>query len=491
MVLMAFTLNGDDACELTLPTPVPNPYWVAISRSAANLANISLAENGFPENPHWLELLAGNNPNSFSEQFPRPISTAYSGHQFGVWAGQLGDGRAILLGDINGQELQLKGAGKTRFSRMGDGRAVLRSSIREFLCSEAMHALGIPTTRALSIVGSDLPVRRETMETAAICARLAPSFIRIGHFEHFASLQNTPRLKELADLLITEHYPECEQSKLPYLELFKRICERNACLVAQWQSVGFCHGVLNSDNISALGLTIDYGPFGFLDHFQIDHICNHSDHAGRYAYHRQPQIMHWNMACLASAFIPLITLSCPQEEAENHLRVALGEFPVIYAKSWQSLFRQKLGLSNERDEDVELIESLLQQMHESRVDYTSFFRKLSDVQMHPEAGKLSMRDDFVDRDAIDQWLNNYLDRLKLDSLGGLERKRLMDSVNPKYVLRNHLAQAAIDKANTKDFSEVATLLKILEKPFDEQPQYEDYSKPPPADLSRIEVSCSS
>jgi uncharacterized protein YdiU (UPF0061 family) len=190
-------------------------------------------------------------------------------------------------------------------------------------------------------VGSDLPVRREAIETAAVCTRLAPSFIRIGHFEHFAATQNIARLKELADNLITNHYPEALQADDAYLDLFQRICARNANLVAQWQAVGFCHGVLNSDNISVLGLTIDYGPFGFLDQFQIDHICNHSDQGGRYAYHRQPQIMHWNMACLASAMIPLLELQYDEKEAQEKLRAALEEFPVIYAQTWQSLFRKK------------------------------------------------------------------------------------------------------------------------------------------------------
>ena len=205
---MAFTLSGDDACQTTLPTPIPDPYWVAFSPSSAQLIHLELDESGFPLDPSWLEVLAGNQLKTASHEFPHPVATAYSGHQFGVWAGQLGDGRAILLGEIASQELQLKGAGKTQYSRMGDGRAVLRSSIREFLCSEAMHALGIPTSRALSVVGSDMSVRRETLETAAVCARLAPSFLRIGHFEHYAASQNQPRVKELADLLIKEHYPD-------------------------------------------------------------------------------------------------------------------------------------------------------------------------------------------------------------------------------------------------------------------------------------------
>ena len=488
---MAFTLCGDDACQATLPTPIPDPYWVAFSPASAKLVGIELDENRLPVDKTWLDALSGNQLNTVDHQFPNPIATAYSGHQFGVWAGQLGDGRAILLGDIAGQELQLKGAGKTRFSRMGDGRAVLRSSIREFLCSEAMHALGIPTTRALSIVGSDLPVRRETMETAAVCARLAPSFIRVGHFEHYASIQNHARLKELADSLMEIHYPESLQANEPYLDLFKRICTRNAKLVAQWQSVGFCHGVLNSDNISILGLTIDYGPFGFLDQFQIDHICNHSDQGGRYAYHRQPQIMHWNMACLASSMIPLLELRHSEKEAQDLLRSALEEFPIIYAQTWQSLFRNKLGLATEKDGDIALIERLLQAMHDSRVDFTSFFRHLGKLKTSLPVKEIALRDDFVNREAIDQWFTDYLERLQIEASNDALRQISMNQVNPKFVLRNHLAQVAIERAQKKDFSEVTKLLNILNNPFDEQPEFESYALPPSPTLDLIEVSCSS
>ena len=488
---MAFTLSGDDAIQELQPSPIPGPYWVAFSSSAAKLLKLKLKSDGYPEDETWLDLLAGNSLETQSQKFSNPIATAYSGHQFGVWAGQLGDGRAILLGDIAGQELQLKGAGKTRYSRMGDGRAVLRSSIREFLCSEAMHALGIPTSRALSVVGSKMPVLRETLETAAVCARLAPSFIRVGHFEHFASTQNIARLKELADLLMDQHYSECRNNKDPYLALFQKISERNATLVAQWQAVGFCHGVLNSDNISALGLTIDYGPFGFLDRFQMDHICNHSDHGGRYAYHRQPQIMHWNMACLASAFVPLLELDHSKEEAQKLLTDALSEFPTIFEKAWQTLFRQKLGFVNAQEEDIELIERLLQMMHDARVDFTKLFRGLADINTNAPINQIEARNDFIDRDAIDQWFSDYIARLQAELSVDADRKQRMNAVNPKYILRNHLAQVAIEKAQQQDFSEVAKLLSVLERPFDEQEQYQEYANPPPPDLEFIEVSCSS
>lgn len=488
---MAFTLTGDDACQPTLPTPIPDPYWVALSPSSAKLAGIPLNESNLPIDSSWLEVLSGNQLSTRSLQFQNPIATVYSGHQFGVWAGQLGDGRAILLGTLGDQELQLKGAGKTRFSRMGDGRAVLRSSIREFLCSESMHALGIPTTRALSIIGSDLPVRREAMETAAVCARLAPSFLRVGHFEHFASLQNHERLKELADYLIQYHYPECKEVANPYLGLFKSICERNAKLVAQWQAVGFCHGVLNSDNISVLGLTIDYGPFGFLDHFQIDHICNHSDQGGRYAYHRQPQIMHWNMACLAGAMLPLLEGQVGEGKAQEQLRVALEEFPVIYAQTWQSLFRKKLGFTTSQNGDIDLIERLLQAMHDSNVDFTNFFRSLGELKIETNINQIPLRNLFIDPGLIDCWFSDYFSRLRSESSNDELRQKAMNQVNPKFILRNHLAQIAIERAQEKDFSEVTKLLNILSKPFDTQPEFDSYAKSPPPNQQSIEVSCSS
>ena len=488
---MAFIFSGDDVCQATTPTPIPAPYWVAFSPSSANLIGIALDETGLPIDKEWLGVLSGNQLNTSDRQFSNPIATAYSGHQFGVWAGQLGDGRAILLGDIADQELQLKGAGITRFSRMGDGRAVLRSSIREFLCSEAMHALGIPTTRALSIVGSDLPVRRETLETAAVCARLAPSFLRIGHFEHFASLDDVERLREFADYLIQYHYPDSQTADVPYLSLFQEICARNARLVAHWQAVGFCHGVLNSDNISVLGLTMDYGPFGFLDQFQIDHICNHSDQGGRYAYHRQPQIMHWNMACLASAMIPLLADKSDETLAQDQLRSALEQFPVVYAQTWQSLFRKKLGFTTSQDGDIALIERLLQAMHDSKVDFTNFFRSLGKLKIDESISQNPLRDQFIDRDSIDHWFSDYVERLKVESYPDEVRQHAMNQVNPKYILRNHLAQIAIEKAQDKDFSEVTKLLKILSNPFDEQSEYETYSMAPPPNTQAVEVSCSS
>jgi uncharacterized protein YdiU (UPF0061 family) len=486
---MAFSLIGDDTCQFIAPTPLPDPYWIAVSREAAELVGIPLGANQLPQDPDWLGVLAGNPADLGGRLFPKPMATAYSGHQFGHWAGQLGDGRAILLGELNHQELQLKGAGMTRYSRMGDGRAVLRSSIREFLCSEAMYALGIPTTRALSLVGSKQGVRRETMETAAVCSRIAPSFIRIGHFEHYAANGLHTRLQELAGYLIATHYPEYQSSSTPYLDLFKAISARNARCVAQWQAVGFCHGVLNSDNISALGLTMDYGPFGFLDHTALDHICNHTDSGGRYAYHRQPKIMHWNMACLANAMVPLVEMESPGEDAADILRAALSAFPPEYEANWLALFRGKLGLQTDASDDMELIESLLQLMHANRADFTNTFRSLSTVQKKDVHS--NWRDQFLDRDAADAWLMQYRTRLLRESNSDAERASLMNRVNPKFILRNHLAQCAIEMAQQDDFTEVNRLQHILSRPFDEQPAFEQYASAPLPDEVVTDLSCSS
>jgi uncharacterized protein YdiU (UPF0061 family) len=354
-----------------------------------------------------------------------------------------------------------------------------------------MHALGVPTSRALAVTGSKKSVLRESLETAAVCTRLAPSFIRVGHFEHFAAARSTEHITTMADCLLMHHYPECQGVDDPYLALFAAISERTAKLVAHWQAIGFCHGVLNSDNISILGLTIDYGPFGFLDRFQMDHICNHSDNQGRYAYQRQPQIMHWNMACLAEAMLPLIEQRYDGENAQTHLQEALEKFPEIYRTAWLAQFRAKLGLKIENAGDMSLIESLLKLMHGNRVDFTNTFRALSHFDASHNAKSNPLRDQFLNRDAFDSWMQSYLDRLKEEKSSHAERQSHMLATNPKFVLRNYLAQTAIEKAQNDDFSEVKRLLEILQDPYSDQPGMDQYAVPPPAALEQIEVSCSS
>lgn len=462
------------------PTPLPAPALVSGNQRLAEELGLPA---GWLAQPRTVHQLTGN----LVPEGSRPIATVYSGHQFGVWAGQLGDGRAILLGGLRTpagvQEIQLKGSGLTPYSRMGDGRAVLRSSIREYLCSEAMHALGIPTTRALAVTGSPAPVRRETIETAAVVTRVAPSFIRFGHFEHFSAREQIGELRQLADFVIDRHYPACRASDRldgdPYANLLEQVSERTAALVAQWQAAGFCHGVMNTDNMSILGQTIDYGPFQFLDGFVPGHICNHSDERGRYAYNRQPNVAYWNLFCLGQALLPLIG---DQERA----LAALETYKAVFPAQLEARMRAKLGLAEPTSGDRELIEGVLQQLAAGAVDYPIFWRRLSHAVGSDDFEPV--RDLFPDRQGFDTWLRQYRQRLPADRAAvaaGMLR------TNPKWVLRNHLAELAIRSAREGDFALVDTLLRLVQAPFDEHPEHEDLAGFPPDWASTLEISCSS
>ena len=461
---------------------LPEPYWVC--RNAALARELGLTDD-------WMNSQIALNSLTGNQTLGGLPATAsvYSGHQFGQWAGQLGDGRAMLLGARTMEtaeeiEVQLKGAGRTPYSRGGDGRAVLRSSIREFLCSEAMHRLGIPTTRALCVTGSDAPIYREVAETAAVVTRTAPSFIRFGHFEHFCHNNLHTELKQLADFVIDHHYPDCRRSDLyagnPYAALLAAVSERTAHMVAQWQAVGFCHGVMNTDNMSILGLTMDYGPFQFLDAFNPGHICNHTDSLGRYAYNKQPNIAYWNLFCLGQALLPLI------DDQELAL-AALEPYKTIFPAALEGLMRTKLGLTDVQPDDRALVEAIQKLLAKDKVDYTLFWRTLS----HVVAGAApeSVRDMFIDRAAFDPWMLQYSERLK--HINRLLVADLMLKTNPKYILRNYLGEEAITKAKLKDFSGVETLLTLVQAPFDEHPGFETYAALPPDWAAEIEISCSS
>jgi uncharacterized protein YdiU (UPF0061 family) len=475
--------------------PLPAPYVVGFSADAAAMLGL---DPSIVSEPGFAEFFSGNTTPGWPAQ-ALPYASVYSGHQFGVWAGQLGDGRALSIGEIEHDdarfELQLKGSGRTQYSRMGDGRAVLRSSIREFLCSEAMHHLGIPTTRALCVIGSDQPVRREEIETAAVVTRVAPSFVRFGHFEHFYAGDRTDELRALADHVIERFYPHCREADDPYLALLGAAVERTAELVAQWQAVGFCHGVMNTDNMSILGVTIDYGPFGFLDGFDANHICNHSDTQGRYAYRMQPQIAHWNCFCLAQGLLPLIGERYDEavrgERAVADAQQVLERFKTTFAPALERRLRDKLGLEEARAGDDALANRLLEIMHVNRADYTLTFRRLAQMSKHDASGDTSARDMFIDREAFDRWAADYRARLATEARDDVARREAMNRVNPKYVLRNHLAETAIQRAKDKDFSEVERLAAVLRRPFDAQPEYEAYAALPPAWAGSLEVSCSS
>jgi uncharacterized protein YdiU (UPF0061 family) len=468
-------LGAEFGTELA-PRPVAEPHWVARSERLAR--ELGLA--AWLDQPEALEVLAGQRVPDRT----RPFASVYSGHQFGVWAGQLGDGRALLLGEadtpVGPMEIQLKGSGLTPYSRMGDGRAVLRSSIREFLGSEAMHALGIPTTRALAVVGSPLPVRRETVESAAVVTRVAPSFLRFGHFEHFThTAQDLQALRRLFAASLQRYFPDLAPTPEALLE---EVARRTARLVAQWQLVGFCHGVMNTDNMSLLGLTIDYGPFGFLDAFDPEHICNHSDDRGRYAYARQPGVAFWNLHALAQALMPLI--DAPPEAASERLLAALEPYKAEFADAMVQGLRAKLGLASAHGDDAALADDLLKLMAEDRADFTITWRRLS-------TSIDAARDCFLQRDRFDAWAERYRARLSLEAGDDAARSAAMRDVNPKFVLRNHLAQTAIERAIQGDFGEAERLLKVLERPFDEQPEHEADAGFPPDWASQLEVSCSS
>ena len=463
------------------PTPVPDPYLVCYSPEALALLDLDPSEITRPE---LIETLAGN------QLLPGmdAIAALYAGHQFGHFVPQLGDGRAILLGEVKnaagiGWEVQLKGAGRTPYSRGGDGRAVLRSSIREFLGSEAMHALGIPTTRALCIVGSDRPVYREDEETAALVTRLAPSFVRFGSFEVFYYRNQIEPIRQLADYVIARYYPELAGLADPYPEFLRQVALRTAELMAQWQAVGFSHGVMNTDNMSILGLTLDYGPFGFLDAFDPGYVCNHSDTGGRYAFDQQPDVAAWNITKLAQALVPLMSVETASQ--------AISEYPQAFGRAYLERMAAKFGLPPGGD-TATLVMDALQLLAQNHVDYTIFLRRLCDFDSRPDAPNAPLRDLVLDRAAFDAWAARYATALRQLGSNDAERSKAMRAVNPKYILRNHLAEIAIRcAADDRDYSEVNRLHALLAHPFDEQPEFAAYAAEPPDWARKIEVSCSS
>ncbi len=474
---------GPPYTTVVQPAPLPSPERL--------LANDPLAaELGLPpslwQGADATELLAGNRP------WPgyAPRATVYAGHQFGRYSGRLGDGRALLIAELhtpNGRtELQLKGAGPTPYARGSDGRAVLRSSIREYLASEAMHALGVPTTRALSLVGSTQAVQREQVERAAVVCRVAPSFLRFGHFEYYAHSGQAERLAVLAHHVIEHHFAhllEVADDHERHALWLTEVVERQARLIAQWQTLGFCHGVMNTDNCSILGLTLDYGPFGFMERFRAHHVCNHSDTEGRYAYQAQPAIGQWNCARLLDACLPL--LHSNPDAAVERARALHARYEPAYNASVMQRWRAKLGLNTAHEGDAALVNRLLTLMQHSRCDFTQTFRALG----HEPLSTLRQR--FSDPGAFDAWWSDWQVRAANEGAGESQRHERMGRVNPRFVLRNHLAQAAIEAAERGDTRELHALLRVLGQPFDEQPAQARYAEPAPADQPALEVSCSS
>ena len=474
-------LPGDFFSRLQT-TPLAQQFLISFNPAAAELIELHASE---AQRADFVELITGK------IKLPGydPLAACYSGHQFGHYVPRLGDGRAILLGEVDtdhGQhwDMQLKGAGPTAYSRSGDGRAVLRSTIREYLCSEAMHGLGIPTTRALCIIGSNEEVYRESNEPGAMLLRMAPSHVRFGNFEYWFYTQQFAHLKTLADYVIANFYPQLADDKNPYLALLQQVIQRTAKLIAHWQAVGFSHGVMNSDNMSVLGLTLDYGPYGFLDTYDPDFICNHSDHHGRYAFKKQPEIGLFNVSCFAQAILPLLDQN-PDAGVEM-AKSALAEYEAQFIKHYAELMRTKLGLAATLPQDQQLCNDLLTIMQNNHTDYTLLFRTLS------QTDASQARDLVMDRDAFDAWYQQYSKRLQLESMDATRRSQAMQTINPKYILRNYMTEIAIRLAEDKqDYSEINKLLKLMQSPFDEHKEHEKYAGHPPEWAQKISVSCSS
>jgi serine/tyrosine/threonine adenylyltransferase len=470
------------------PTPVPAPRLLGWSEAMARTLGIARPQT--PETPA-VQVLAGNRvlPGML------PYAARYGGHQFGHWAGQLGDGRAITLGEVIGTdreryELQLKGAGKTPYSRTADGRAVLRSSVREFMCSEAMHHLGVPTTRALSLVATGQMVVRDMFydgnpqpEPGAIVCRVAPTFVRFGNFEILAAEQEVPILRRLADYVITTHYPELgAPTRAVYAAWFEEICRRTAVMVAHWMRVGFVHGVMNTDNMSILGLTIDYGPYGWLEGYDLGWTPNTTDAQGRrYRYGGQPQIALWNLVRLANALYPLI-------EEKEPLESGLAVYGETFSATWREMLARKLGLASLAGEDDEkLLAELFELLQAVETDMTIFFRRLAHVPLERDdtAGDAELiaplEAAFYSDEArspahaarLAAWIRRYAARIRRDGTDEASRRARMNATNPKYVLRNYLAQLAIDALEQDDASVMERLMSVLEHPYDEQAGHDD------------------
>ena len=437
-----------------------NPSLIHVNQSLKQALNLNITDQEF------LEICSGDK--QLGQE--RPVSTVYAGHQFGYFVPQLGDGRSCLIGELEGNELSLKGAGTSPFSRGADGRAVLRSSIREYLCSIAMQGLNIPTTKALAIVTSSSEVYREHVEPAAIVTRVAESHIRFGHFEYFSSLGQNENVKKLANFVIKHYMPNVKQGD--YLGMLREVTQSTAVMIARWQAQGFSHGVMNTDNMSILGLTIDYGPFSFMEAYDPGFICNHSDTQGRYSFERQPSVALWNLHRLADTLKTLIE--------EEQLKEALSMYEKILVKEYSLLMRNKFGLAVQDESDNAIINNFLELLYTHKKDYHQSIRRLSNDDQS-SLGK-----------AFDPWFKDYHKRLKIETEDPNQRRALMNEVNPKYILRNYLAEVAIRRAEDhNEYAEIDSLFKLLRAPFAEHEGYESYDSETPEWAQNLELSCSS
>ncbi|WP_419768396.1 protein adenylyltransferase SelO [Arcobacter sp.] len=461
------------------PTPLNNPFLISYNKLMFDEISLDYDEANSKD---FVKFVNGEKLLEGSE----PYASAYAGHQFGYFVPQLGDGRAINLGKINSWHLQTKGSGLTRYSRQGDGRAVLKSSIREYIISEAMHALNIPTTRVLALIGSTHPVHRYygVVETGAIVLRMSPSWIRIGTFEYFTRSKNAKEnVKQLADYVIRNSYAHLINDENKYEKMYYEMVDKTAILMAKWQTYGFMHGVMNTDNFSMAGLSIDYGPFAFMDYFNINQICNHTDSEGRYSYLNQPYVGKWNLEVLANSLKTI----CEVDKLNEYLKTYFH----IQEKEYLTLMTQRLGLNIDKSSDsyATLIISLLKALQTSKTDYNQFFYELTKCKNYDEITKVI--DISIYRQTLDKWLEKYIKLRELENQDFEKVQERIKKVNPKYVIKNYMLQEAIDKAEEGDFTLVNDLLNIAQNPYDEHNEYERYSKATPLEFSNIKLSCSS
>ncbi|HEY1647027.1 MAG TPA: YdiU family protein [Terracidiphilus sp.] len=470
------------------PTPVAAPRMVKVNVELARALGLD-ADTLTSE--HGVEILAGNRMADGAE----PIALAYAGHQFGHFVPQLGDGRANLLGELvsrDGQryDIQLKGSGRTPFSRGGDGRAALGPVLREYIISEAMAALGVPTTRALAAVNTGEPVLRDTVLPGAVLTRVAASHLRVGTFQYFAARGDVEGLRMLTDYAIVRHYPEAAQAKQPYRALLEGVIARQAQLIAQWMLLGFIHGVMNTDNTSISGETIDYGPCAFMEEYDPATVYSSIDRGGRYAYGNQPRIALWNLARLAESLLTVLAQESGGEEAALvAANEALSAFEPQFEAAHGAGLRRKLGLMVEREGDAALAENLLQCMAANRADFTLTFRRLCDAAAGPE-GDAGVRALFDNPAAYDAWAPGWRRRLEEESADKQARTAAMRRVNPKFIPRNHLVEAALDAASLRqDFQPFEDLLAVISRPYDERPELERYSTPARPEERVLETFC--
>jgi uncharacterized protein YdiU (UPF0061 family) len=467
------------------PTPVASPRLIKLNRPLA--VHLGLDPDVL-DSPEGAEILAGKRLPDGAD----PIAMAYAGHQFGHFVPQLGDGRAILLGEVidaDGvrRDIQLKGSGPTPFSRRGDGRAALGPVLREYVVSEAMAALGIPTTRSLAAVITGESVMRETPLPGAVLTRVASSHIRVGTFQFFAARSDTDGVRRLADHVIARHYPQAAQSGRPYHALLEGVIARQAELVARWLLVGFIHGVMNTDNTSISGETIDYGPCAFMDHYDPATVFSSIDEQGRYAYANQPRIALWNLTRLAECLLPL--LADEQEKAIAEAQMILGEFVKKFTAAYQAGLRKKIGLFTVRDGDEALVQDLLDAMAKNQADFTLTFRHLSEAASDP-ASDVHVRQLFAEPTACDDWAARWRQRTSGEQQSGTERRTAMRAVNPAFIPRNHRVEAVIEAAmNRDDFAPFEELLTVLSKPYEDQPAFTDYAEPPQPHQRVLQTFC--